>query len=108
MQRAAYLGVLALILIGSGWLELFLRTRVFRRWLRLLLSVLPGLVVFIIWDVYAIASGHWDFDPDRVTGLTIGIVPIEEILFFVIIPIASVLTLEAVRSVKRWPVGDEP
>jgi hypothetical protein len=34
-------------------------------------------------------------------------VPVDEILFFVTIPIASVLTLEAVRSVKSWPAGDE-
>ena len=29
-------------------------------------------------------------------------------MFFVVIPIAALLTLEAVRSVKRWEVGDEP
>lgn len=99
---------MAFVLLGSAWLEIFLRTRVFRRWLRLLLTLAPVLVVFFIWDIYAISSGHWDFDPQRTTGITVGIVPLEEVVFFVVIPIASILTLEAVRSVRGWSVGDEP
>ena len=34
--------------------------------------------------------------------------PLEEVLFFVVVPLASVLTLEAVRSARpHWPAGDE-
>jgi hypothetical protein len=29
------------------------------------------------------------------------------VLFFLVIPICSVLALEAVRRVRGWPVGDE-
>jgi hypothetical protein len=59
--------------------------------------------------LYAIAAGHWWFDPERITGILLpGGLPIDEVLFFLIIPIAAVLTLEAVRGVKRWQVGDEP
>jgi hypothetical protein len=57
--------------------------------------------------VYAIGRGHWTFDPERVTGVTIGSLPLDEVLFFVVVPFAAVLTLEAVRAVKRWEVGDE-
>jgi hypothetical protein len=35
-------------------------------------------------------------------------IPLEEFLFFIIIPIAGIMTIEAVRSVKKhWIVGDE-
>lgn len=108
MERLAYLGVLAFIVVGTGWLELVLRTRVYRRWRRLLLSLLPVLVVFCLWDLYAVAQGHWTFDERRTTGVLLGSLPLEEVLFFLVVPIASILTLEAVRSVKGWPVGDEP
>jgi hypothetical protein len=37
-----------------------------------------------------------------------GGLPLEEVLFFLVVPVASVLTLEAVRAARRWPVGDEP
>ncbi len=43
------------------------------------------------------------------TGVTIGAgIPIEELVFFLVVPFAAVLTLEAVRSVRGWSVGDEP
>ena len=34
--------------------------------------------------------------------------PVEELVFFLVVPFAAVLTLEAVRSVRGWSVGDEP
>lgn len=109
MARFSYLGVLVFVVFGTLWLEFVVRTRVYRRWRRLALSVLPVAVIFIVWDLYAIAAGHWWFDPERITGIMLpGGLPIDEVLFFLIIPIAAVLTLEAVRGVKRWQVGDEP
>ncbi len=108
MTRLTYLGVMAFVVVGSGWLEVFLRTRVARRWRRLALSLAPVVVVFYAWDAYAISRGHWTFDPARVTGVTLpGGVPLEELVFFLVVPVASVLTFEAVRSVRGWPVGDE-
>ena len=90
------------------WLELLLRTRVYRRTLRLVLSLLPVVVVFSLWDAYAISRGHWYFSPRHLTGTTVlGEIPLEEILFFVVIPICAILTLEAVRSARGWIVGDE-
>jgi len=103
-----YLGVLAFILVGSGWLEFALRTRLAVRWRRWLLAVAPAFAVFVVWDLYAIASGHWDFDPEQVTGVMFpGGIPLEELLFFIIVPTAGLLTLEAVRSMRGWPAGDE-
>ena len=45
MSRFAYVGVLVFVLLGSGWLEVALRTRVYSRWRRLLLSLAPVVVV---------------------------------------------------------------
>ena len=109
MQRFAYFGVLVFIVVGSGWLEIVVRTNVLRRFRRFVLSLAPVLALFLIWDAYAIAAGHWDFDPDRTTGVTLlAAIPLEEVAFFVVVPFAAVLTLEAVRSVRGWSVGDEP
>jgi lycopene cyclase domain-containing protein len=109
MERFAYVGVLVFVVIGSGWLEIFLRTNVLRRARRLVLTMIPGVVLFMIWDMYAVSQGHWYFNTDRIMGIYLPAgVPLEELLFFIVIPFASVLTLEAVRSVKNWPVGDQP
>ena len=108
MSHLAYLGVLAFTLAGTAWLEVFLRTRVYRRWRRLVLSIAPVVVLFSLWDLYAIAAHHWTFDSQHMTGVLLGgSLPLDEVLFFVVVPLAAILTLEAVRSVKRWEVGDE-
>ncbi|MDH5278861.1 MAG: lycopene cyclase domain-containing protein [Actinomycetota bacterium] len=108
MAHLSYLGVLLFVVVGSGWLEVVLRTRVYRRWKRLLLSLAPVVVLFVAWDLYAIARGHWTFDADRTTGVLFpGDVPLEELAFFVVVPVAAILTFEAVRSVKGWAAGDE-
>jgi lycopene cyclase domain-containing protein len=108
VRHLAYLAVLAVIVLGTLPLELALGVRVYRQWRRLLLTLAPVVVVFVGWDLYAIAAGHWDFDPAQTTGVVLpGGLPLEELLFFVVVPVASVLALEAVRRVKGWPVGDE-
>ena len=107
MERLAYLLVLLGCLLGTAPLEVVLGTRVYARWRRLLLTLLPVVTVFVVWDLLAIRAGHWDYDPEQVTGIAFGALPLEELLFFLAIPICAVLTLEAVRAVKGWPVGDE-
>jgi len=96
-------------IIGSFWLEIVLKVGVLRRVKRLFLSIAPVAILFLIWDAYAISQGHWYFDSKQILGV-IGPfdIPLEEFLFFIFIPIASVMTIEAVRTVKKhWVVGDE-
>jgi lycopene cyclase domain-containing protein len=106
--KATYLLLLAGCLVGTLPLELLLHVGVYRRWRRLLLTVLPVVAVFVVWDLYAISRHQWTFDPRQTLGVLLpGGLPVEELAFFVVVPIAAVLTLEAVRVVRRWPVGDE-
>jgi len=53
----------------------------------ILLLVGVALLYTTPWDNYLVATGVWWYDPARVTGLTIGWVPIEEYTFFVLEPI---------------------
>ena len=108
MRHLAYVGMLAFCLLGTLPLELWLGVRVYRQWRRLLLTLLPVVAVFVVWDLYAIAAGHWEFDPAQLLGVVLpGGVPVEELLFFVVVPTCALLAFEAVRRVKGWPAGDE-
>jgi lycopene cyclase domain-containing protein len=108
MRHFSYLLVLAGCLAAALWLEPALKVNVFRRGRRLLLTVLPVVVVFGLWDVLAIAAGHWRFDPAQTTGVVLpGGLPLDEVLFFVVVPVCAVLGFEAVRAVLRRPAGDE-
>jgi lycopene cyclase domain-containing protein len=108
MGRFTYVAVLLGCLGAALWLEPVLRVGVLRRWRRLALTVLPVAAVFVLWDAAAIAAGHWTFDPAQTTGVHLpGRVPLDEVLFFLMVPVCAILGFEAVRAVLRWPAGDE-
>ncbi|HVU71721.1 MAG TPA: lycopene cyclase domain-containing protein [Mycobacteriales bacterium] len=108
MRHLTYAGLLLACLLGTLPLELLLGARVYARPRRLLLTLLPVVVVFVTWDLYAIHRHQWSYDLKRMTTVVLpGHLPLEELLFFLVIPICSVLTLEAVRAVRGWTVGDE-
>jgi lycopene cyclase domain-containing protein len=108
VRHSAYVGVLAFCLLGTLPLELWPKVGVYRQWRRLLLTLLPVVPVFVVWDLYAIAAGHWTFDPEQTLGVELpGGLPLEELLFFAVVPICSVLAYEAVRTVRGRRGGDE-
>ncbi|MDQ1733451.1 MAG: hypothetical protein QOK10_3610 [Pseudonocardiales bacterium] len=109
MRHLSYLALLAACLLGTAPLELWLGVRVYRRWRLLLLSLLPGGLVGIGWDSYAVYAGQWHFDYRYLLGIRLARLPLEEWLFFLVIPTCAVLTLEAVRRCRPdWMIGDEP
>jgi lycopene cyclase domain-containing protein len=106
MGHLTYLALLVGCLVVTAPLELLLRVRVYARWRRLLLAMLPEFVVFVAWVLYAIARGHWDYAPDLTLGVRLpGGIPVEEVLFFLVVPLCSVLAFEAVRKVTGWDAG---
>jgi lycopene cyclase domain-containing protein len=109
MAHLTYLALLAGCLLGTAPLEIVLHTRVYARWRRLALALAPTVVVFAAWDVYAIHDHQWRYERRFTTGVVApGHLPVEELLFFVVVPTCAVLTLEAVRRRRpQWTIGDE-
>ena len=95
----SYLAMLGFVLVASWWLEFVFQLRVLRRPKKLLLTLALVSPWFVLWDAYAISLGHWFFDRSQMIGIIgpLGI-PLEEYLFFILIPIAAVLTLEGVNN----------
>jgi lycopene cyclase domain-containing protein len=101
MPHWQYLGVLAACLAITAPLEFF-GPGVYRQPWRTVRAVLPVAVVFVIWDAIAIAAHVWWYNPRYVTGLRLpGQMPIEELLFFVVIPLCGLLTYNAVNAILR-------
>ncbi len=111
-----YLGFLA-IFLGLPLLALVLLTardaRRHREWftgyagrlaaVALLAHIAIAVVYTTPWDNYLVATGVWWYDPARVVGVTLGWVPLEEYLFFVLQTLVSGLLLFALA--RRLPVG---
>lgn len=62
--------------------------------------IIAALLYTTPWDNYLVATGVWWYNPDLVTGLVLGWVPIEEYTFFVVQTIFSSLWL--LFLARRW------
>lgn len=104
--RWHYLAVLLACLLATLPLELVLGARVYRRPLRLAATIGIAATPFVIWDALAVRAGHWWFSARHTLGIELfASLPLEEVLFFVVIPICALLTHGAVTALlaRREP-----
>jgi lycopene cyclase domain-containing protein len=100
MERFQYLLVLLGCVLITLPLEFLFDARVWRRPRRLAGAVLPAFVIFVVWDIWATAHGTWSFNTRYTIGVELpGGLAIEELLFFLVVPVCALLTLEAVRNI---------
>jgi lycopene cyclase domain-containing protein len=106
VDRYQYLLLMGACVLVTLPLEVLFRARVWRRPRRLLAAMWAPVLLFSVWDVVAIARDHWSYSPRYTTGWELPFrLPVEELVFFVVIPICGLLTLEAVRWILgtgRW------
>lgn len=67
-------------------------------WKYLLPAMAISLTLFIIWDVLFTASGIWGFNERYYGNIILMGLPLEELLFFITVPYASVFTLLVFES----------
>jgi lycopene cyclase domain-containing protein len=102
VDRYQYLILMGLCVLITLPLELLFHARVYRRPRRLVKAMAPAVVLFVVWDMVVIARGGWSYSAQYTTGwLVPPNLPVEELVFFVVIPICSLLTFEAVT----WLLG---
>jgi lycopene cyclase domain-containing protein len=100
--RFTYLAVLAGCLLSAIWLEPVRHVGVVRQVRRLALAIAPVAAAFLLWDLAAVHSGWWSFDSAQILGVRLpGGLPLEEALFFVVVPLCAILGYEAVRGVLK-------
>ena len=98
MDRFQYLLLMGACVAVTLPLEIVFRARVYRRPRRLVRAMALPVAIFVVWDLIAIARGHWTFTERYVTGWELpGSLPVEEFVFFLVIPVCALLTFEASR-----------
>jgi lycopene cyclase domain-containing protein len=111
LDHFQYLLLMAACLLITLPLEFVLGARVYRRAPGLAFALIPVVIIFSVWDIVGILRDHWSYSARFTTGwkLIFGM-PIEELAFFIVVPICGLLTYEAVGQMlrftqKRSPVG---
>lgn len=100
MDSYQYLALMAGCLLLTLPLEFWLSARVYRRPRRLVLAVVPVALAFLVWDAYAISRGHWSFSQQFTSGILLPAgLPLEEVVFVLVIPVCALLTYEAVGTI---------
>lgn len=73
-------------------------------------SILPGWALtsaaFIVWDAVFVENGVWHFANEYTLGIYLWRLPVEEWLFFLVVPYACAFVVACVRAYGRWENAD--
>jgi len=73
------------------------RVRFVRYWPGVFLGTGVMCLLFIPWDVWFTANGVWGFNHEFITGLYVGNLPVEEWMFFIVVPFACAFIYEVLN-----------
>lgn len=96
-----YLKVLVLSLSIPLAVSFWPGLKFYRNLPALIKAILLILVIFGCWDVLATYRQHWYFNSRAVYSLRVINLPLEEILFFAVIPFCCIFTWEALKALRE-------
>lgn len=99
MIRYTYLLIDCLSIIVPLVLSFHPRIRLYRHWNALLPAIVIASIIYCLWDSWFTQMGIWGFSSRYTTGIYVGNLPVEELLFFICIPYACVFTFECLWDV---------
>jgi len=98
---SAYMVTLLLSLIIPLVVSFWPPLRFYSNFKALILSITSITLIFGGWDVLATYRGHWRFSDSGVWGVRIINLPLEEVLFFIVISFCCIFTWESIKYIKN-------
>ncbi len=103
----------AIILASAIFFPLILsfdkKVAFWRSWPRACMAAFIVALPFIVWDEIATMQGSWSFSPAHVWAFRLGGLPLEELFFFLVAPVACVFIHACVKAyVKPLPIVYKP
>jgi lycopene cyclase domain-containing protein len=100
-MKSLYLILILGTLAGPLALSFDKNVRYFKSWKSALLSSLIIAVPFLIWDAFFTERLFWGFNEEYLLGIYLFNLPLEEVLFFIIIPFACTFIYEVCKYFFR-------
>lgn len=94
-----YTYFLILLLSVAGPLALSFDKKVafYKKWKYLFIPMLIPALFYIIWDIYFVSENVWHFNEAYITGIKLINLPVEEVLFFFVVPYCCLFIYECIR-----------
>ncbi len=103
MTHLSYLAVIAFVALCALGINLGFRLRIGRYWRELFLTQFAIVIIYLSWDTWAIAKKNWFFDPHQIVNLNVlPKVPLEELLFFIVVPLTIILSYQTLLKLTGW------
>jgi lycopene cyclase domain-containing protein len=93
-----YFLILGASLAGPLALSFDKKVAFYKKWKFVFPAMLLPAIIYIAWDSYFTAIGIWSFNEIYITGHKIFGLPIEEVLFFFIVPYCCVFIYACIRA----------
>ncbi|HQY12037.1 MAG TPA: lycopene cyclase domain-containing protein, partial [Ferruginibacter sp.] len=93
-----YFLILAASFTGPLALSFDKKVAFYKNWKYLFPAMLFPALLYIAWDMYFTTKGVWSFNEAYITGINIINLPLEEVLFFLIVPYCCVFIYACIRS----------
>jgi len=96
-QHYTYFLIHAAALAGPLLLSFDKKVSFCKKWKYLFPAMILPALFFLAWDEWFTGNGVWSFNEAYVTGIKIGSLPVEEVLFFITVPYCCVFVYECIR-----------
>ena len=88
-------------MLGPLFLSFDKKVAFYKDWKFFILAMLPTSLAYIIWDIIATHTLVWKFNPQYLLGINIINLPIEEYMFFIVVPYACLFIYACLKA--YWP-----
>ncbi len=93
-----YFLILAASLVGPLALSFDKKVAFYKNWKFLFPAMIIPALVYIVWDMYFTSKAVWSFNEKYTAGIQIFNLPLEEILFFFVVPYCCVFIYACIRT----------
>ena len=93
-----YLIILAASFSGPLVLSFDKKVQFYKKWKWVFPAIILPAVFYIFWDIYFTNKGVWSFNENYILGLKLFHLPVEEVLFFLVVPYCCVFIYECIRT----------